>query len=57
MAQWLSYKIKVLCWTWAPTGETQPVKLLAGFVVDTNETELTISFGKLRPQRYDENLP
>ncbi len=26
-------------------GETKPAKLLAVFVVDTNETELTIPFG------------
>ena len=29
----------------ANAGETQPAKLLAVFVVDTNETELTIPFG------------
>jgi len=29
----------------ANTSETQPAKLLAVFVVDTNETELTIPFG------------
>ena len=29
----------------ANASETQPAKLLAVFVVDTNETELTISFG------------
>ena len=28
-----------------PLGETQPAKLLAVFVVDTNETELTTPFG------------
>jgi len=29
----------------ANASETQPAKLLAGFVVDTNETELTTRFG------------
>jgi len=29
----------------ANASETQPAKLLAVFVVDTNETELTIPFG------------
>jgi hypothetical protein len=29
----------------ANASETKPVKLLAVFVVDTNETELTIPFG------------
>jgi hypothetical protein len=29
----------------ASTSETQPAKLLAVFVVDTNAMELTISFG------------
>jgi len=29
----------------ANASETQPTKLLAVFVVDTNETELTIPFG------------
>ena len=29
----------------ANASETQPVKLLAVFMVDTNETELTIPFG------------
>jgi hypothetical protein len=29
----------------ANAGETEPAKLLAAFVVDTNETELTTPFG------------
>jgi hypothetical protein len=29
----------------AKPGKTEPAKLLAVFVVDTNETELTIPFG------------
>src|SRR5262249_34256765 len=32
----------------ANASKTKPAKLLAVFVVDTNETELTILFGKLR---------
>jgi len=32
----------------ANASETQPAKLLAMFVVDTNETELTILLGELR---------
>jgi quercetin dioxygenase-like cupin family protein len=30
----------------ANASETEPAKLLAVFVLDTNETELTIPFGK-----------
>ena len=33
----------------ANASKTQPPKLLAVFVVDTNETNLTIPFKKLRP--------
>ena len=38
----VEYRCHCVC---ASAGETQPAKLLAVFVVDTNEMELTISFG------------